>query len=179
MRKLEALGLLKVDGQRTGGRGLTTRYCVVLPPPAIDRKATVIVAKERKGTTHGSPLRSARTEDAPSEVQPSNVETEKPKPNIKLVSFPSQTAPTNQNFGPQTRLYAKLYRKLSTDQWPELTDTMLSQFDELEQAAKKQTLDEFLRQEQIQAPTGEIPGAPSSGWTSPADLAARGESRSY
>ena len=170
MRKLEALGLVKADGQRTGGSGLTTRYYVVLPPPVIDKKATVIVglkatvivAKERKGSTYIYSLRTAGAKDAPSEVQQSTPEADKPKPNIKLISFPSKTADTGRSFDKQTRLYAKLYRKLGTDQWPELTDTMLSQFDALDQGAKKLTLDAFLAQELTKAAKGEVEPAPPS-----------------
>lgn len=171
LQKLEALGLVKADGHRTGGSGLTTRYYVVLPPPVIDLKAPVIGglkapvtgAKERKGrSTYIYPLRTAGAKDAPSEGQPATPETDKPKPNIKLVPDPSQTAPANRSFNSQTRLYAKLYRKLGTDHWPELTDTMLSQFDELDQGAKKQTLDAFLAQELTKAAKGEVEPAPPS-----------------
>ena len=70
-------------------------------------------------------------------------------------------ADTGKNFGPQARLYAKLYRKLSTPSWPELTDTILSQFDALDYGAKKQTLDAFLAQEQTKAVMGEVTSGPS------------------
>ena len=164
LRMLEREGSLEAVGGRSGGRSKGTRYRLVLPDEnptlSVGLNPTLSVAKERNRKRTIFPKYVHTDVQTGCEVQQppaTDTQTFSQDPS----SFPSKAADNGKNFGPQTRLYAKLYRKLQTDRWPALTDTLLSQFDALDYGAKKQTLDTLLAQEETKAAKGEVTLPPS------------------
>ena len=149
IRELREAGLVVV--QLTNGG--TSRYRIAPTPPASPHDARVTPP-----TTPASP--KGVSEVISTSNIPLKEQDNKPKPNIKLVPpFPSKKP--SKSYPAQVRLYAKLYRKLQTDRWSKLTDTMLDDFSELTPAAKKTVIDGLEAQERTKAAKGETTAAPS------------------
>ena len=151
----EANGYIAATGSRTGGRPSHTRpkaihYSLILPPPDTLKapvsgglKAPVSGPKEKKEEestssvrtyVHGQVVCTPETEP-PGAVSPKHVTPPVP-------SF------SQKPYRKQTKLYAKLYRKLATPDWPILTDDLLDEFEGHPYQTKKTILDGLLHQEQ-------------------------------
>ena len=75
-------------------------------------------------------------------------ENQPPPPIPQDLSYPPVPSFSHVPYGKQTRLYAKLYRKLATPNWPPLTDDLLDVFESHRYQTKKTILDGLLDQEQ-------------------------------
>ena len=152
----EANGYIAATGSRTGGRPSHTRpkaihYSLILPPPDTLKapvsgglKAPVSGPKERKE------VQSITTflKKAPDGEDVRTPENQPPPPIPQDLSYPPVPSFSHVPYGKQTRLYAKLYRKLATPNWPPLTDDLLDVFESHRYQTKKTILDGLLDQEQ-------------------------------
>ena len=164
-RTLIARSLIETD-TRKGGRE-STRWRVMLPAEGnrncwagqqkLLGRATETVAEGREGiecTEKSTYVRTDERTNGPTNEPPVCTD------NSPVLS--STKALVNVKFSRQTMKYAKLYRKIQTADWPELTDKLLQKFEEHDYGAKKTILDALETQETTLSAAGKITGAPSS-----------------
>ena len=159
-RTLIARSLIETDN-RKGGRKATC-WRVVLPADCrpgqqqSSPRATATVA-ERRDRKEEIPFPKEVHPGDPVQGGPPTSETDTASP------IPSTTTRRQVKGGGsrQARLYAKLYRKVKDDGWPDLTDGMIDTFEALDHGAKKAALDLLLAREQAGSDAGTMPPAPS------------------
>lgn len=150
LRWFEAHGYIAAAGSRVGGRSKGTEYTLVLPVPVelnpvvtTALNPVVTTAKERKevstSLTYVPEAEDVRTSSEPIAAAENTEPSSGP-------SFPSP-----KPYEPQTKLYAKLYRKVATPDWLILTDDHLDTFEGHTYQTKKSILDGLIDQEQHQA----------------------------